>query len=137
MWSSLPLDPIWIDVSITYIVAFNSTAFIIYVSTGGRDNWQWVVLSFISVTGRTAKETWALMMTVMDYATMTTTGNTKANLANQFNKLSSLYVVIFYHINNAPDSWIIKYTNHTLYILILRLSSLNAIIHFLGINEIN
>ena len=53
------------------------------------------------------------MMTVMDYATMTTTGNnTKANLANQFNKLSSLYVVILYHINNAPDSWTIKYTNN-------------------------
>ena len=70
------------------------------------------------------------MMTVMDYATMTTTGNnTKANLANQFNKLSSLYVVIFYHINNAPDSWIIKYTNHTLYI-----KRYNP---FLGINEIN
>ena len=34
------------------------------------------------------------MMTVMDYATMTTTGNTKANLANQFNKLSSLCVSI-------------------------------------------
>ena len=57
------------------------------------------------------------MMTVMDYATMTTTGNnTKANLANQFNKLSSLYVVIFYHINNAPDSWITNQTDHTLYI---------------------
>ena len=87
--SSLIIDPIWIDVSITFYIESHSiqytTIFIVYVSTGGRDNWQWVVLSFISVTtlvqlssGRTEGDLWALMMTVMDYATMTTTGNTKA-----------------------------------------------------------
>ena len=52
------------------------------------------------------------MMTVMDYATMTTTGNTKANLANQFNKLSSLCVSICDDIQHSCSNRFLTLRNN-------------------------